>query len=211
MRISVIPVTAFMQNCSIVSCEQTGKGAVIDPGGDLPLILEHIAHEKIEVEKILLTHAHIDHAGGTRELSRKLSVPIIGPHRDDEFLIQSLAVQGQMFGLSHGEPFEPAQWLVQGDVVTVGAEQFEVRHCPGHTPGHVIFYNRKHAFAFVGDVIFRDSIGRTDLPRGDHQTLLRSIKAQLLTLPDDTTFLPGHGPTSTIGHERVHNPYVRDL
>jgi glyoxylase-like metal-dependent hydrolase (beta-lactamase superfamily II) len=211
MQIGVIPVTAFQQNCSVLQCEKTGRGAVVDPGGDLELVLRHIEEEGVQIEKILLTHAHIDHAGATKALRDRLKVPVIGPEREDEFLIQMLAVQGRMFGLGAAEPFVPDQWLRHGDLVSVGEESFEVRHCPGHTPGHVIFYNAAHKFALVGDVLFDGSIGRTDLPRGDHATLLASIKQQLLTLPDDTTFLPGHGPTSTIGQQRRSNPFLRDL
>jgi hydroxyacylglutathione hydrolase len=211
VQIGVIPVTAFQQNCSVIHCEKTNKGAVVDPGGDLDEVLEHIREEGIEIDKIMLTHAHIDHAGATSTLAKELGVPIIGPHKDDEFLIQALAMQGQMFGLPHAEPFVPSHWLAQGDAVMVGELRFEVRHCPGHTPGHVIFYNDVHKLAIVGDVLFDGSIGRTDLPRGDHDTLLRSIKEQLLTLPDDTTFLPGHGPTSTIGEQRRRNPFLRGL
>jgi hydroxyacylglutathione hydrolase len=211
MQVGVVPVTAFQQNCSIVHCEKTNKAAVVDPGGDLELLLSYIAKEGVEVDKILLTHAHIDHAGATCELARKLAVPIIGPHREDAFLIESLPTQGAMFGLGAAQSFVPDRWLAQGDVVEVGLERFEVRHCPGHTPGHVIFFNAAHNFAIVGDVIFDGSIGRTDLPRGDHATLLASIREQVLSLPDDTTFLPGHGPTSTIGEQRRTNPFLRGL
>ena len=211
MQVTIIPVTGFQQNCSVLHCEKTNKGAVVDPGGDLELVLEAIESEKIEIEKILLTHAHIDHAGATKALRDALKVPVIGPEREDEFLIEGLAMQGKMFGFGHCESFVPDQWLNHGDVVSVGAERFEVRHCPGHTPGHVVFYNAERKFALVGDVLFDGSIGRTDLPRGDHATLLRSIKEQLLTLPDDTTFLPGHGPTSTIGAQRRTNPFLRGL
>jgi hydroxyacylglutathione hydrolase len=211
MQIGVIPVTAFQQNCSVIHCQKTNKGAVVDPGGDLQLVLEYIEKEGIEIDKILLTHAHIDHAGATKELAEKLKVPVIGPHKEDEFLIQSLPAQGKMFGLGHAESFQPDQWLAQGDTVHVGEETFQVRHCPGHTPGHVVFYSPEHQFAIVGDVLFHGSIGRTDLPRGDHATLLKSIQEQLLSLPDETGFLPGHGPTSTIGVERRTNPYLRGL
>jgi hydroxyacylglutathione hydrolase len=211
MQVSIIPVTAFQQNCSVLHCEKTNKGAVVDPGGDIELVLEAIASEKIEIEKILLTHAHIDHAGATKALRDVLKVPVIGPEREDEFLIEGLAMQGQMFGFGHCESFVPDQWLNHGDVVTVGAERFEVRHCPGHTPGHVVFYRAERKFALVGDVLFDGSIGRTDLPRGDYETLMKSIREQLLSLPDDTTFLPGHGPTSTIGQQRRTNQFLRGL
>jgi hydroxyacylglutathione hydrolase len=211
MQVGIIPVTAFQQNCSVIHCDKSGKGAVVDPGGDLHLVREYIEKEGVQVDKILLTHAHIDHAGATAELAKSLGVPVIGPHRDDLFLLESLPAQGAMFGLGHAEAFVPDQWLSHGDRVTVGEEEFEVRHCPGHTPGHVVFYNPKHKFVIVGDVLFDGSIGRTDFPRGDHATLLRSIRDQLLSLPDDTTFLPGHGPTSTIGEQRRRNPFLRGL
>jgi hydroxyacylglutathione hydrolase len=211
MQVGIIPVTAFQQNCSVIHCEKTNKAAIVDPGGDLALLRDYIAKEGVEVDKILLTHAHIDHAGATHELMRELGVPVIGPHREDLFLIETLPQQGAMFGLGSAESFTPDRWLEQGDVVEVGEERFEVRHCPGHTPGHVIFYSAQHGFAIVGDVLFDGSIGRTDLPRGDHATLLASIREQLLTLPDETTFLPGHGPTSTIGEQRRRNPYLRGL
>lgn len=211
MQVGIIPVTAFQQNCSIVHCEKTNKAAVVDPGGDVEQLLAYIEQEGVEVDKILITHAHIDHAGATSELVRALKVPVIGPHREDEFLIQSLAAQGMMFGLPSAEPFVPDRWLEQGDVVEVGEERFEVRHCPGHTPGHVVFFNPARKFVLVGDVLFDGSIGRTDLPRGDHATLLNSLRTQILTLPDDTTFLPGHGPTSTIGAQRKTNPFLRGL
>jgi hydroxyacylglutathione hydrolase len=211
VQVGIIPVTAFQQNCSVLHCQETNKGAVVDPGGDLDQVLAFIRDEGVEIEKILLTHAHIDHAGATKALRDALKVPVVGPEREDEFLIEGIALQGQMFGLGHAEPFVPDQWLAQGDLVSVGNERFEVRHCPGHTPGHVIFYNASRKFALVGDVLFDGSIGRSDLPRGDHATLLRSIKEQLLTLPDDTTFLPGHGPTSTIGAQRRTNPFLRGL
>jgi glyoxylase-like metal-dependent hydrolase (beta-lactamase superfamily II) len=210
MQIGVIPVTAFQQNCSVIRCDQTGRGAIVDPGGEPELILEYVAKEAITIEKILITHAHIDHAGSTKYIAEHFQVPVIGPHREDRFLIDSMKWQGVTFGLGdYGESFVPTQWLEQGDLISVGEEQFEVRHCPGHTPGHVIFYSAKHSFALVGDVLFRGGIGRTDFPRGDHAALLRSIEQQLLSLPDETGFLSGHGPTSTIGVERRSNPYLR--
>ena len=212
MELRVVPVTPFQQNCSIVCCKQTGKGAVVDPGGDLERVLAACDEAGVELEKILLTHAHIDHAGATARLARERSLPIEGPHREDDFLIQSLPLQGQMFGIGgDAETFTPDRWLADGDEVTVGHIRFEVRHCPGHTPGHVIFYTPEHRIAIVGDVIFDGSIGRTDLPRGDHATLLRSIADKLLTLDDDVTFLPGHGPASTIGAQRHANPYLQNI
>jgi len=212
MQVRVVPVTPFQQNCSIVSCTQTGKGAVVDPGGDLDQVLAACDEAGVELEKILLTHAHIDHAGATARLSRQRGLPIEGPHREDDFLIQSLPVQAQMFGIGgDSESFTPDRWLADGDEVTVGEVRFEVRHCPGHTPGHVIFFAPEHKIAIVGDVLFHGSIGRTDLPRGDHATLLRSIADKLLTLDDDVTFLPGHGPTSTIGAQRRSNPFLQDI
>ena len=211
MQVGIIPVTAFQQNCSVVHCEKTNKGAVVDPGGDLQLVLDYIEREGIEIERILLTHAHIDHAGATSALAEKLGVPVIGPHPDDQFLIDGLEDQSRKFGLPSAKPFVPDRWLAQGDLVEVGEERFEVRHCPGHTPGHVVFYSAAHGFVIVGDVLFDGSIGRSDFPRGDHATLLRSIREQLLSLPDETTFLPGHGPTSTIGEQRRSNPFLRGL
>jgi hydroxyacylglutathione hydrolase len=211
MQVGVIPVTAFQQNCSILHCPKTNKAAVVDPGGELELLRAYIDKEGIEVEQILLTHAHIDHAGATHELMNELHVPVIGPHLADNFLIETLPEQGRMLGLGSARSFVPDRWLVQGDVVFVGEERFDVRHCPGHTPGHVVFYNEARKFVLVGDVLFHGSIGRTDLPRGDHQTLLNSLRDQILTLPDDVTFLPGHGPTSTIGVQRRSNPFLRGL
>jgi hydroxyacylglutathione hydrolase len=211
MQVGVIPVTAFQQNCSVVICEQTKRAAIVDPGGELEKVFAFLDAEAIEVEKILITHGHIDHAGATSELAAKLKVPVIGPQREDDFLIQALSQHGKMFGVPNAKPFTPDRWLEHGDVVEVGAERFEVRHCPGHTPGHVVFFNPLRKFALVGDVIFHGSVGRTDLPRGDHATLLASLRDQILTLPDDTTFLSGHGPTSTIGAQRHTNPFLRGL
>jgi hydroxyacylglutathione hydrolase len=206
----IIPVTAFQQNCSVLWCENTKKAAVVDPGGEIERIEAAIADQEVEVEKIMLTHGHIDHAGGAADLSEKLGVPIEGPHREDSFLIEQLHEQGAQFGVEGGKPFTPTRWLAQGDTVTVGDLTFEVRFCPGHTPGHIIFFEPVSRIAFVGDVIFQGSIGRTDFPRGDHATLLNSIREQLWPLGHDVTFVPGHGPASTLGHERETNPFVRD-
>lgn len=210
MRARIIPVTPFAQNCSLVWCERSGVGAVIDPGGDLDRIIAAARHEDVRLEKILLTHAHIDHAGGTAELARMLELPIEGPHRGDQFWIDGLAEQGRMFGLGHCETFAPDRWLDEGDRVRVGDLEFEVRHCPGHTPGHVIFYSAAERLAFVGDVLFAGSIGRTDFPGGDYDTLVSSIRHKLFPLGDDVRFVPGHGPMSTFGEERRSNPFVSD-
>ena len=210
MRYVVIPVTPFLQNCSVVWCEQTGKGAVIDPGGDVEKILAVVDRENVELEKILLTHAHIDHAGGTAQLAAEKHLPVEGPHPGDQFWIDGLPEQARMFGVPGCDRFAPDRWLDEGDRVTVGEIEFEVRHCPGHTPGHVIFFARDARLAFVGDVLFAGSIGRTDFPGGDHQTLIRSIREKLFTLGDDVQFVPGHGPMSTFGAERSANPFVSD-
>jgi glyoxylase-like metal-dependent hydrolase (beta-lactamase superfamily II) len=210
MKAFIIPVTPFVQNCSLLCCEATAKAAVVDPGGDLERILEAVQRAEVTVEKILVTHAHIDHAGGVAELAERLQIPIEGPHRDDQFWIQALASQNQMFGLSGARPFTPDRWLSQGDSVRFGDIELTVRHCPGHTPGHIIFFHAASRLAVVGDVLFQGSIGRTDLPKGDYKTLIQSIRQQLWPLGDDVTFIPGHGPTSTFGEERRNNPFVAD-
>lgn len=210
MRATIIPVTPFQQNCSLVWCPETKQAAVIDPGGDLPKVLAAVAKEGVVLTKILLTHAHIDHAGATAELARSRQLPIIGPHRGDQFWIDGLAEQGRMFGFGHVESFEPDQWLEDGDRVSLGNGEFAVRHCPGHTPGHVIFFSEPDKLAFVGDVLFAGSIGRTDFPGGNHATLLHSIRDNLFDLGDDVRFVPGHGPMSTFGAERRSNPFVGD-
>lgn len=210
MKAVIIPVTAFQQNCSVLWCEETKKAAVVDPGGEIERIEAAISEQGVEVEKIMLTHGHIDHAGGAADLSEKLGIPIEGPHREDTFLIEKLHEQGAQFGVEGGKPFKPTRWLDQGDTVTVGNLTFEVRFCPGHTPGHIIFFEPVSRIAFVGDVLFQGSVGRTDFPRGDHATLMNSIREQLWPLGDDVTFVPGHGPASTLGHERETNPFVRE-
>ena len=210
MKVTIIPVTPFQQNCSLLVCEQTNKAAVVDPGGDLDLIREAVKAQGVELEKILLTHGHIDHCGGTAELAQELGLPVEGPHVDDRFLIDDLPQQGLRFGFAQLRGFTPARWLTGGDTVRFGSEELQVRHCPGHTPGHVIFFSPAHRLALVGDVLFAGSIGRTDLPRGDHATLIRSIREQLWPLGEDVTFIPGHGPTSTFGAERESNPFVAD-
>ena len=204
----IVPVTPFEQNCSILWCEKTRKAAVVDPGGDLDRIMAAVAQLGVTVEKILITHGHIDHAGGTAALARQLGVPVEGPQEEDRFWIEGMPEQSRMFGFPGVESFEPDRWLHDGDTVTVGEEVFEVIHTPGHTPGHVVFFNRGARLAIVGDVLFAGSIGRTDFPRGDHATLIRSIRDRLFPLGDDVTFIPGHGPTSTFGDERENNPFV---
>ncbi len=210
MKVAVIPVTPFQQNCSLLVCEQTNRAAVVDPGGDLELILDAVKQRGVELEKILLTHGHIDHCGGTAQLAQELGLPVEGPHIDDRFLIDDLPQQGPRFGFGQLQSFTPARWLVGGDSVRFGKVELQVRHCPGHTPGHVIFFSPRHRLALVGDVLFAGSIGRTDLPRGDHATLIRSIREQLWPLGEEVTFIPGHGTTSTFGEERESNPFVAD-
>lgn len=208
LRYRTLPVTPFQQNCSIVWCDQTMQGAVIDPGGDLPAVLAEVGRLGVKLEQILLTHAHIDHAGGTGALAREAALPIIGPHPDDQFWIDGLRQQAQMFGFPPAEPFTPTRWLHDGEQVQVGQCTLDVRHCPGHTPGHVVFHSADARRAFVGDVLFAGSIGRTDFPGGDHDTLVASITQRLWPMGDDTVFIPGHGPESSFGRERRTNPYV---
>jgi glyoxylase-like metal-dependent hydrolase (beta-lactamase superfamily II) len=210
VKAAIVPVTPFQQNCSLIWCEATGRAALIDPGGDLERLLALVAREGLTLEKILVTHAHIDHAGAVAELAARLSLPIEGPHPDDQFWIDLLPQQGANYGFPPAGAFVPDRWLADGDEVTVGAETLTVRHCPGHTPGHVIFFHAGARVAFVGDVLFRGSIGRTDFPRGDQATLIAAIRQRLWPLGDDVTFVPGHGPTSTFGAERRSNPFVGD-
>ena len=206
----IVPVTPFQQNCSIVWSEATMTGAVVDPGGDLPRIQAAIEQAGVTVEKILLTHGHVDHAAGAGALAAELGVPIEGPHEADRFLIEGLAAQAEQLGFGPALAFEPSRWLDEGDEVTVSDLTLEVRHCPGHTPGHVIFFHRPSNLALVGDVLFQGSVGRTDLPGGDHAALIRSIRTKLWPLGSDIAFLPGHGPMSTFAAERAGNPFVGD-
>jgi hydroxyacylglutathione hydrolase len=205
-----LPVTPFAQNCSLVWCDATNEAALIDPGGEAERLLSAAQHEGVRLTQILLTHAHIDHAGAAGRIAREQRLPIVGPHEGDRFWIDALAQQARMFGFAPAEPFEPARWLVDGDAVGVGEVTLHVRHCPGHTPGHVVFHDPVSRTAFVGDVLFAGSIGRTDFPGGDFDTLIASIRQRLWPLGDDTVFVPGHGPESTFGAERRSNPYVAD-
>lgn len=208
LNYQIIPVTAFEQNCSVLWCEKSRVAAVVDPGGDVEKILHFIEEQKLSLEKIILTHAHIDHAGAVADLAEKLELPIIGPHKEDQFWIDLLPQQSQMFSFPSARAFTPTQWLDEGDVVTIGAQQVEVLHCPGHTPGHIVLFDRGARLAIVGDVLFQGSIGRTDFPKGDFDTLAKSIRKKLWPLGDDVEFIPGHGPMSTIGEERKNNPFV---
>lgn len=211
MEFCIIPVTPFEQNCTLLWCEETRRAAVVDPGGDVDRILATVAEKGVQVEKILLTHGHIDHAGGTAELARRLgNIPIEGPHEDERFWLDALDQQSRQFGFPLVDTFTPTRWLHDGDSVTVGNATLEVRHTPGHTPGHVVFFDRSDKVAIVGDVLFAGSIGRTDFPRGDHRQLIRSIRERLWPMGDDVTFIPGHGPLSTFGDERESNPFVAD-
>jgi hydroxyacylglutathione hydrolase len=208
LHYQTIPVTPFEQNCSLVWCDETQQAAVIDPGGDLHLIKAEVARRHLTLAQIWLTHAHIDHAGGTGTLARELGLPIIGPHEGDQYWIDGLAQQSKTFGFAPAEPFTPTRWLHDGDTVQIGHGTLQVRQCPGHTPGHVVFYSPEMQRCFVGDVLFAGSIGRTDFPGGDHDTLIRSITERLWPMGNDTVFIPGHGPESSFGRERRSNPYV---
>lgn len=208
LKYQTIPVTPFQQNCSLVWDTETKQAAVIDPGGDLETVLGEVRRQGLKLEQIWLTHGHIDHAGGTAALAERLQIPVIGPHPADQFWIDALAQQGAMFGFSEARPFRPTRWLQDGDTVELAGHVLHVRHCPGHTPGHVVFHSPEMKRAFVGDVLFAGSIGRTDFPQGDYDTLIASITQRLWPMGDDTVFIPGHGPESTFGRERRSNPYV---
>ena len=210
LKVFIVPVTQFQQNCSVLVCEATRNAAVIDPGGDLDRVHQVLDKAGATLQKILLTHAHIDHAGATARLAREHAVPIEGPHRGDAFWIEQLPRQSREFGFELAESFTPDRWLEQGDQVTVGECVLDVLHCPGHTPGHLVFFSAAQKFAIVGDVLFAGSIGRTDFPGGNHEQLIESIRGRLWPLGDEVVFVPGHGPRSTFGRERRSNPYVAD-
>ncbi len=207
LKAAIVPVTPFQQNCTLLWDEQTKTGAVVDPGGDIDRIRAAIAEVGMTVEKIILTHGHIDHAGGAAELRDALGVPVEGPHEADAILLDHLEEQGRSYGID-AKAIVPDRWLQDGDTVEVAGHRFSVLHCPGHSPGSVVLYNSAQRFALVGDVLFRGSIGRTDFPYGDHDALIRAIKTKLLPLGDDVAFICGHGPTSTIGAERASNPFI---
>ncbi|MES2033308.1 MAG: MBL fold metallo-hydrolase [Pseudomonadota bacterium] len=211
IRAVVAPVTPLQQNCTVVWCTKTKKAAVIDPGGEVPRLLAAIQQQGLTVEKIWITHGHLDHAGGAAALKAATGAPVEGPHRDDQFWIDQIPESGARYGITDAEAFTPDRWLENGDVVTLGETQFEVYHCPGHTPGHVIFFHREARFAQVGDVLFKNSIGRTDFPKGNYDDLIEAITGRLWPLGDDVAFVPGHGPMSTFGAERKTNPFVADV
>ena len=210
IQCTIVPVTPYQQNCSVIKCMATGKAAIVDPGGDVERIMGAVEQMGASVEKVILTHAHLDHCAASDVLRQQLDVPIEGPHKGDAFWLEKLPEWCQMSGFPPADPFTPDRWLVDGDSVTVGEQELQVVHCPGHTPGHVVFYYDPQKVAWVGDVLFQGSIGRTDFPMGDHDQLIASIREKLFPLGDDITFIPGHGPTSTFGQERRTNPFVAD-
>ena len=210
IKVAIVPVTPYQQNCSIIKCEASGRAAIVDPGGDVDNILKAVRQLDAEVEKILLTHGHMDHCAAADVLRQRLDIPIEGPHEEDNFWISKLPESCKMSGMPHADPFEPDRWLAEGDTVTVGEQTLRVFHCPGHTPGHIVFLYDAQKVAWVGDVLFQGSIGRSDFPRGNHAELVSSIREKLFPLGDDITFIPGHGPTSTFGQERMANPFVSD-
>jgi len=209
LKAAIVPVTPFQQNCTLLWEEDTKRGVVVDPGGDLERIEAGVKQAGFVVDKIILTHGHIDHAGGAAELKEKLGgIPIEGPHRADQFLLDGLTQQGRAYGLSEARNVTPDRWLAEGDSIAIAGSTFAVLHCPGHSPGSVVFVNEAQGVALVGDVLFRGSIGRTDFPYGDHAALIDAIKRKLLPLPDDLIFICGHGPIGTIGEERRSNPFL---
>ena len=206
---SIIPVTSYQQNCTILVCDKTKTAAIVDPGGDVDIILHEIEKMGVTPEIILVTHGHLDHAGAVAELANKLSLSIAGPQQEDKFWLDAFPSQIEIFGFPSSESFTPDRWLNDGDIVSFGQQNMEVIHCPGHTPGHIVFFHPSSRLALVGDVLFNGSIGRTDFPKGDQDTLIHSIKSKLWALGKDVKFIPGHGPMSTFGAEMESNPYVK--
>lgn len=211
LKYKVIPVTHYQQNCSLVWCEKSNKAALIDPGGEVDRLLAAVDELSLELEKIILTHGHLDHVGGTAELVSRLNLPVEGPHKDDMFWIGMLDQQAQMMGFSPVENFTPDRFVEQGDTIAVGNEVLSVRFTPGHTPGHVVLHHAASNMVWVGDVLFKGAVGRTDFPRGNFDTLAASIRRELWSLPEETIFVPGHGPLGTIGEEIKSNPFVAGL
>lgn len=209
LKAAILPVTPLQQNCTLMYDEETMVGAVFDPGGDVPRIVEVVGEIGFKPEKIFLTHGHIDHAGGAAELKEQFNVPIEGPHEEDRFLLEALEQTAAEYGIAGARNVLPDRWLKEGDTVSFGPFTFDVRHCPGHAPGHVVFIQEDVRIAQVGDVLFQGSIGRTDFPYGDHDALIDAIKTKLLPLGDDMGFICGHGPPSTIGEERQTNPFIQ--
>lgn len=211
MKYQIIPVTAFSQNCTLLWAEESGDAALVDPGGDAETLKQAVAQAGVTVKQILLTHGHLDHVGAAAELADYYQVPIKGPQRADAFWLDGLPAQSRMFGLDDCQPLTPDEWLDEGDTVSIGGLRLSVLHCPGHTPGHIVFFSESERLAISGDVIFRGGVGRSDFPQGNHEALIQSIATKLLPLGDDVAFIPGHGPMSTFGEERRTNPFLQGI
>lgn len=209
MKIIIIPVTPFEQNCSLLICEETNKAAIVDPGGDVQRILDAVKQENVVVDKVILTHGHLDHVGGAQCLAQELNVAIIGPEKEDLFWLESLEAQSQRFGFPLHNSFLPEKWLEEGEIIHIGNIELQVLHIPGHTPGHIALFDAKSQKVIVGDILFCGAIGRSDFPRGNQNQLIRGIKSKLLTLPPSTQVYPGHGPTTSIAQEKKTNPFLR--
>ena len=208
LKYQILPVTQFMQNCTLLWCDETNEAALVDPGGETQRLLAEVTKRGLTLKQLLLTHGHLDHVGAADELRQQSGATIVGPQQADAFWLQALPAQSEMFGFPLTEAFSPDLWLSEGEQVQIGNQTLQVLHCPGHTPGHVVFYSQTSKLALVGDVLFQSSIGRTDFPQGNHAELLRSINEKLLPLGDEITFIPGHGPNSTFGRERLSNPFL---